>query len=221
MERRSSRAPAVRGSAMLPSKSRKNMYSHGRPGRGRDSSLVIEWPLLPRTSSERISAPCSWRVTKMRLVLQGALRSTADGLAREHDEARVVLGLVGDATAQHPQAMGGRRLRGCRSRPGWESPVAATARIASPASRWRTGDGTRERLEERRALLEPVEVGEHLADRRRAGCSLTPARQWSTLHVSSPTIDTSFSRSRSYDLVDAARPMVFSMGSTARSTLPP
>ena len=33
---------AVLGSAMFPSKSMKNRYSNGRPGRGRDSSFVIE-----------------------------------------------------------------------------------------------------------------------------------------------------------------------------------
>ena len=52
-----------------------------------------------------------------------------------------------------------------------------------------------------------------------SGSSAVAARQWSTLQVSSPTIETSFSRSRSYTSLMLPA-MVFSMGSMARSTSP-
>ena len=86
--RSSSRAAAVRGSLTLPSMSTKNRYSHGRPGRGRDSSFVSECPLPARICRQRSSAPSSCRVTMIRLVLQ-AIRASTGVAASDNTTNRV------------------------------------------------------------------------------------------------------------------------------------
>ena len=77
--RSASSAVATRGSATLPSKSMKNMYSQGRLGRGRDSSFVRDTPYSASTCRQRKSAPFSCRVDRIKLVLHDTRSSTGTG----------------------------------------------------------------------------------------------------------------------------------------------
>jgi hypothetical protein len=110
------------------------MYSHGRPGRGRGSSFVSDRPWSARMFRQRSSAPRSWRVVRIRLVLHGMRGSKCAGV-RERATKRVWFSVWFETldcktTSPYASAASAGPIAAASG-----SPASATAFIASAVSK--------------------------------------------------------------------------------------